>query len=57
MEELKKRQVATLALAPALMRANKFLSYPDDGHLNAYGHMIVAEELSGWLGNKFELKP
>ncbi|HEX9702391.1 MAG TPA: hypothetical protein VGA19_06025 [Rhodospirillales bacterium] len=47
---LRARGVATLDTLPALRAAKvKRLTFPDDGHLVAAGHAIVAEALARWL--------
>ncbi len=51
------RGITVLDTAPALMASDKFLSFPDDGHMNATAHRIVAEEIAAWLPRKLGLDP
>ena len=54
---LKDRHVPVLGMAEPLQNASQFLNFPDDGHLNAEGHAIIARNLARWLAARFNLKP
>jgi len=44
--ELKKRNVMVLDMEPVLMaNSDRMLSFPDDGHMNAAAHALVAREI------------
>jgi hypothetical protein len=54
---LEDRGVPVLGMAEPLQNANQFLNFPDDGHLNAVGHALVAKHLAKWLAARFDMKP
>ncbi len=49
--------VPVLDTAPALTDSGKALSFPDDGHMNATAHGIVAREIAAWLPRELGLEP
>ena len=49
--------VPVLDMAPALQASDNILSFPDDGHMNAIAHGIVAREIAAWLPRKLGLDP
>ena len=57
LQELGKRGVPVLGMEKPMKASKDFLSFPDDGHLNALGHDILAREAAGWLQKKFGIRP
>lgn len=49
--------IPVLDTAPALTASGKALSFPDDGHMNATAHGIVAKEIAAWLPRELGLEP
>jgi hypothetical protein len=57
-DALKKRGIPTLNALPDLIAANNpNLTFPDDGHLTAAGHAIVANAIANWLPEKLAIHP
>jgi len=57
-EKLEKLGLAVLNTLPALRAANdRPLVFPDDGHLNALAHAIVAREVAAWLARSLRVSP
>ena len=55
---LRARDIPVLDTQPALRRANaRMLVFPDDAHLNAEGHAIVAPAVAQWLVHDLHLSP
>jgi hypothetical protein len=55
---LKKQGLAVLNPLPDLIAANDpNLTFPDDGHLTATGHAIVAKAVAKWLSTELALTP
>lgn len=48
--------IPVLDMAPALLASDKDLSFPDDGHMNATAHGIVAREIAVWLPKELGLE-
>jgi len=49
--------VPVLDTAPALLASDEFLRFPDDGHMNATAHAIVAGEVAKFLAHELGLEP
>ena len=55
---LRARGIPVLDTLPALRLANtQLLVFPDDAHLNAEGHAIVARIVAKWLANDLDVTP
>ncbi len=54
---LEQRDVPVLGMAGPVRDAKRFLNFPDDGHINAVGHALIAEELATWLKTRFKREP
>ena len=50
---LNDRGVPVLDIAKVFTDSGLFLTFPDDGHINATGHKIIAQELAFWLKTRF----
>lgn len=51
---LEQRNISVLDLSGPLVRAGHFYNFPDDGHVNADGHAVIARELALWLKTHFK---
>lgn len=56
-DELRRRGVAVTDPLAALRASPVRTIFPDDGHLNATGHRIVAEHLAAWLPSALGVEP
>jgi hypothetical protein len=56
-EALEHRDVPVLDMAGPIAGAKKFMNFPDDGHINAVGHALIAQELAAWLKVRFKREP
>jgi lysophospholipase L1-like esterase len=54
---LRALKVNVLDMAPKMTSVKQPLSFPDDGHTNALGHKLIAEELAKFLKNSLGLSP
>ena len=54
---LEHRGVPVLGMADPVRNAKRFLNFPDDGHINAVGHALIAEKLAAWLKTRFKREP
>ena len=54
---LENHDLNVLDMTPIMMLADELLSFPDDGHLNSTGHLLVANGLAKFLESKFGLNP
>lgn len=54
---LKAREVLVMDMEPVLTASDKFLGFPDDGHMNAIAHDLVARELAAQIQGRFGLDP
>lgn len=55
---LRGRGIPVLDTLPALRRANtRMLVFPDDAHLNAEGHAVVARAVAQWLVHDLHVTP
>ena len=54
---LERRGVPVISMAEPLLASKRFLNFPDDGHINAEGHAIIARELAARLKSRFGREP
>ena len=54
---LKARGVEVMDMEPVLSASDKFLSFPDDGHINAVAHDLIANEMAVQIRKRLGLEP
>jgi hypothetical protein len=56
-DQLRRRGVNVLDLIGTLGEADPPLNFPDDGHLTARGHELLASAIAHWLARDLDLRP